>query len=189
MQSEDLGYNTRMIKKISDFVVKWPLELLFFVAAGATLTSLVLSNVLGYPPCDLCWYQRVFMFPLPFIYGYGLVTNDKKAILYGVPLLVVGSTVALYHNLLQWGIISEDLLECSYSSVSCADPIINWFGFLTIPFGALLTFIVLGGLSLIYHRQQPLVAKTDKTGANHLLWLAGGLLVATMIAVVILNSQ
>lgn len=176
-----------MVTKIKSIINRFPLEMLFVISAAAALSSLVLSNVLDYPPCDLCWYQRAFMFPLPFIFGTGLVLRDKRALVYGLPLIAVGAVIAIYHNLLQWGVISEDLLECSYTTVSCADPLINWFGFMTIPLGSLAVFALLGGISLVALKDSGDKLKADPQAANRLLLLAGGLLLATAIAVVMLS--
>lgn len=177
-----------MVSKIQSNVNKYALEILFSVSLAATLASLVLSNVLGYPPCDLCWYQRIFMFPLPLIFGTGLVLKDRKSLLYAAPVIAAGLAVAVYHNLLQWGIVSENLLECSYTAVSCADPIINWFGFMTIPLGSLVMFSVVGLISWVTLKSQPLKVKTDSDGANRLLVIAGIMLVMTAIAAFILGK-
>ena len=176
-----------MTNSIKSYINNYALEILFVVSSAATLSSLILSNVLGYPPCDLCWYQRIFMFPLPLIYGAGLVLKDRKALYYGLPLIVAGAVLAFYHNLLQWGIVSENVLECSFTSVSCADPLINWFGFMTIPLGSLAIFLALAILTKTAIQAGKLSAKTDAAGANRVLYLAGALLLVTAISMLIIN--
>src|SRR3989344_9222631 len=52
-----------------DFIDTHYLKLGFLLSLFPSLFSLVYSEVVGFLPCYLCWYQRVFMFPLPFIFG------------------------------------------------------------------------------------------------------------------------
>lgn len=176
-----------IITKVFKLIENNALEILFGIALVATLSSLVLSNVLDYPPCELCWYQRIFMFPLPFIYGAGLVIKDKRAVLYGLILVAVGAVVAIYHNLLQWGIISENVLECNYASVSCADPIINWLGFLTIPLGSFFMFSALAAVSWLTLKNSGLKINTDKAGANRMLVIAAILVLGTALFTVMVG--
>jgi hypothetical protein len=49
--------------RLSAFVHKYILELLFWAVASAVVGSLVYSQIVGFPPCDLCWWQRIFMYP------------------------------------------------------------------------------------------------------------------------------
>ncbi len=124
----------------------------WLVAIGASLGSMVLSEVMDLVPCALCWYQRIFMFPLAFILGVGVYRKDNNAAYYVLPLSLVGSMIAFYHSLLQWGIIEEAIKTCSIDS-SCAVPQINWFGFITIPFMSFLSFLVITALTFIEIRR------------------------------------
>ena len=141
-----------MIKKL----VEWAQSNLIFigwvVALGALIGSLALSEVMDLVPCTLCWYQRIAMFPLAFILGVGELRKDRNAAYYVLPLSVIGGVIALYHSLLQWGIIQEVVTTCTVDS-SCAVPQINWLGFITIPFMALVTFVVISALMLLQVRQ------------------------------------
>lgn len=121
-------------------VDKWLYEIAFVVAAGATLASFVLSEVVGFIPCTLCWYQRIFMFPLPLILGAAVLRRDRLAFIYVLPLSTLGTLIALYHSLLQWGVITHETSTCSLTGSSCAKPDVLLLGFLTIPFGAFLSF-------------------------------------------------
>jgi len=123
---------------------KYIYEAAFFIAAGATLSSYVLSHVVELVPCTLCWYQRILMFPLPLILGAVMLRRDKLGFIYALPLALIGTLMSAYHSLLQWGIISEAAsTSCSLVGPSCGEPEILWFGFLTIPFGAFLTFLLI----------------------------------------------
>lgn len=123
---------------------------LFSLALGqalvATLGSLYFSEVLKFPPCVLCWYQRICMYPLVLILGTGIVTNDKKVIWYTLPLASIGWIIALYHNLLYYKILPESVAPC-VNGVSCTTKFVEYFGFVTIPLLSWIAFsIILGFL-------------------------------------------
>src|SRR3546814_12410014 len=82
------------------------------IALTATLGALFLSEIMGFVPCELCWYQRIFMFPLVFILAVGLATSDVRVFVYALPMVVGGWFVALYHNLLYLGVIPPALQPC-----------------------------------------------------------------------------
>jgi disulfide bond formation protein DsbB len=111
----------------------------WLLASGATLGSLFFSEVMGFPPCSLCWYQRIFMYPLVIILGMGLMRLDSHAVRFALPLTVVGWLIAGYHTLLYEGVIPETLAPCSMG-VSCTENYIELFGFVSIPMLSLLTF-------------------------------------------------
>ncbi len=126
----------------------WLLLLTAWVfATGATLGSLFFSEVMELPPCSLCWYQRVFMMPLALVLFMGLFPFDAKVVRYALPLSAAGTLVALYHILLQVGVIPESVAPCS-QGVSCTDVELLVFGVFSIPvlsflaFGAVTTLLV-----------------------------------------------
>jgi len=111
----------------------------WLLVTTATLGSLFFSVVMELPPCSLCWYQRMFMFPLVLVLFMGLFPSDTKVVRYALPLAAVGTVVALYHTLLQAGVIPESAAPCS-RGVSCADVDLLVFGFASIPLLSLLAF-------------------------------------------------
>ena len=123
----------------------------WLVVTGATLGSLFFSEVMELPPCSLCWYQRLFMFPLPLVVGAGLFPFDRNVVRYALPLAVFGGLVAVYHLLLQYGVIPEDAAPCR-QGVSCSDAQIELFGFLSIPMLSLLAFAAAAALLMLVHR-------------------------------------
>lgn len=133
------------------FLKKYILYLAFFQALIATLASLFFSEILHYPPCVLCWYQRIAMYPLVVIFAVGILNKDKQVYLYALPLIAGGWVVALYHNLLYYSILPEAAAPC-YAGISCTTKFIEWFGFVTIPFLSLMGFTALGVLMLIYRK-------------------------------------
>jgi len=111
----------------------------WLLAAAATLASLFLSEIMGIEPCVLCWYQRVFMYPLVVIFLVGLFPLDLKVVAYALPFTVMGWGVAVYHYLLYKKVIPEDLQPCS-EGVSCTEASLELLGFITIPMLSIITF-------------------------------------------------
>ena len=77
----------------------------WLVATAATLGALFFSEVMQLPPCALCWYQRIFIFPLVLLLPMGLFPWDRRVIRYALPLLLVGTLFSLFQLLLVWGVI------------------------------------------------------------------------------------
>lgn len=111
--------------------------------------SLYFSNVLGFPPCVLCWYQRICMYPLILILGVGIVKKDKNVFMYAWPLASIGWLISLYHNLLYYRIIPESLAPC-VNGISCTTKFIQYWGFITVPLLSFAGFTVII-ISLIIH--------------------------------------
>lgn len=124
------------------------LRLSFLVALGATLGSLYFGEILKYPPCTLCWYQRICMYPLVIIFGAALWTEDEKFLKNSLPLAIIGLIIASYHNLLYYNIIPDSITPCS-QGVSCTSKQIELLGFITIPLMSLVSFIIITTLSFI----------------------------------------
>jgi disulfide bond formation protein DsbB len=111
--------------------------------------SLFFSDVMGFPPCVLCWYQRIAMYPLVFIFLVGSFRKSHETFFYSTPFIVIGWLMALYHNLIHYEIISEEISPC-VEGVSCATVYINWFGFITIPLLSFAAFSMLAILTALY---------------------------------------
>lgn len=126
----------------------------WLVAAVATGGSLFLSQVIGLPPCVLCWYQRIFLFPLVVVLGFGLFPTDRRVVRYALPLVAFGWLVAGYHNLVYAGVVPENLQPCT-RGVSCSEESLELFGVLSIPLLSLLAFTALAGLLLAVTRRSP----------------------------------
>lgn len=118
----------------------------------AMVGSLFFSEVMKLPPCVLCWYQRIAMYPLVFVLAIGIILEDKRMKLYALPLSITGLCISIYHNLLYYNIIPEAIIPCS-SGVSCTTKQIEWLGFITIPLLALVAFSVIT-ISLLLHKKE-----------------------------------
>ena len=131
----------------------WTIIFICWIIAGvSTLGSLFFSEIMEFPPCALCWYQRIFMFPLVFILLAGLFPFDKNIVKYALPIALTGWGFAFYHYLLYSGIIPESLQPCS-QGVSCSETYLDLFGFLTIPMLSLISFSTIVALLLILKRR------------------------------------
>lgn len=116
----------------------------------ATAGSLFFSEVMQLPPCVLCWYQRIAMYPLAAILTVGILSRDSHVRRYVLPLALIGLTIAVYHNLLYYGILPESITPCT-AGVSCTSRQIEWLGFITIPLMSLTAFTIII-LSVLFHK-------------------------------------
>ncbi len=121
----------------------------WFTALTGMVGSLFFSEVMGYPPCVLCWYQRIAMYPLVVIIAIGIATRDPRVKVYALPFALIGLLIAIYHNLLYYGVIPESITPCT-EGVPCNAVQLEWLGFITIPLMGLGGFIFLTLCLLIY---------------------------------------
>jgi disulfide bond formation protein DsbB len=126
------------------------LHIALLQAIVAMIGSLYLSDIKGYAPCVLCWYQRIAMYSLVPILFIGFFRGDEKVYHYVTPIATIGWIIALYHNLLYTGIITAEE-SCSYG-ISCTTAYVEYMGFITIPLMALTAFSVILVLSIVYRR-------------------------------------
>lgn len=128
------------------------LFLCWLIAAVSVLGSMFFSEVMDFAPCALCWWQRIFMFPLAIIFLAGLFPFDRNVIRYALPIAAGGWLVALFHTLLYSGIIPESLEPCR-QGVSCKEVYIEWLGFITIPMLSLMAFSAVIALLVLLRRR------------------------------------
>lgn len=114
----------------------------WLVAVTATAGSLYFSEVRLFAPCSLCWYQRILMYPLVILLGIASYRQDRGVVHYALPLSVLGGGVSLFHYLEQKvpGFSAPSLCRMG---VPCTQEYINWLGFITIPFLALVAFTLI----------------------------------------------
>lgn len=130
---------------------KYVLHIAFSQALVAMAGSLYFSEIMKLPPCVLCWYQRIAMYPLVIILMIGILRRDEKIWQYALPFSLIGLAIAIYHNLLYWKIIPEAITPCLLG-ISCTTKFFEWFGFITIPFLSLIAFIVITACLIIFKR-------------------------------------
>lgn len=135
---------------------KWNNSLLYTswtIALISSAGSLFFSEVMELPPCVLCWYQRIAMYPLVIVLGIGIIVNDRRVKYYSLPLALAGLAISVYHNLLYYGIIPESITPCT-QGVSCTSRQIEWLGFITIPLMALTGFVMVSLCMLFYRLRE-----------------------------------
>ena len=125
----------------------------WLIALVATLGALFIGEMMGKTPCLLCWYQRVFMFPLAVILGVACYSGDAAVGRYGLPLAAIGFVIAGYHNLLYWGVIPEEIQPCTRTGPSCSSADLNLVGVIPIPLFSLGAFAALTVLFVIIRRR------------------------------------
>lgn len=115
---------------------------IFFVSLTATLGSLYFSEIRGYVPCELCWYQRILMYPIVLISLVAYIQKNARIAVTTAVFSCIGGLTSLYH----YGIQKIDFLSNSAPAcgmIPCTGYYINWLGFITIPFLALTAFILI----------------------------------------------
>jgi disulfide bond formation protein DsbB len=111
------------------------------VAVVAMLGSLYFSEVADFPPCRLCWFQRIGMYPLAVILPIAAWRRDRQVRWYGLPLAVAGGAVAIWHIVIE----RFPSLESGACDVTnpCSTIWLERFGYLTIPTMALSGFVLI----------------------------------------------
>jgi disulfide bond formation protein DsbB len=129
----------------------WGYELwaAFVVAAVSTGGSLFFSEIAGFVPCELCWFQRICMYPLSIVTLLAALAGDHRVSRYLLPLPFVGAGVAVYHLFVENGVVGQSATCQASAPGGCATKWINEFGYMTIPMLTLTGFVLLiGFLSL-----------------------------------------
>jgi len=132
-------------KKVKTFLENQGPTILFMTAFFAVMGSLIYSDVLGMEPCQLCWYQRIVMYPLPVLLGYAMYKKDVKSLLpYLQILIIIGLVISVYQYLSQmlpgFATITKIAESCGVSGPACTDTYIEAFGFVTIPLMSVAAF-------------------------------------------------
>lgn len=129
-----------MMGKISIFLGENSVAIALTVVAAATLSSLFLSEIARFTPCKLCWYQRIFMYPLVIILGISLFKPEIKVKLITIILSIIGLLIAIYHILLQY---FPSVFPCSDEVANCALIQFTYFGYITIPVMSASAFLLI----------------------------------------------
>jgi disulfide bond formation protein DsbB len=133
-------------ERTAAFLQQYGALLACIVAAVATLGSLYFSEVAGFVPCTLCWYQRILMYPLTVIALVGFIKADEYLPSYVLPLSILGMGISGYHYLLQLGTFGNPT-ACAIG-IPCTLRYVNLAGFITIPFMAFTAFTLITAVML-----------------------------------------
>jgi len=124
----------------------------WLIAMAALFGSLFFSEVMGLKPCVLCWWQRIFIYPLAVLFLVGMFPLDRSVVRYTLPLAVIGLGFAIYHYLLYSGYIPESLQPCS-EDLSCTKINLELMGFVTIPMLSIFSYSAIIALLLIFRKR------------------------------------
>ncbi|PFQ63058.1 disulfide bond formation protein B [Bacillus cereus] len=122
----------------------------FFISFLSIIGSLYFSEILGLKPCDLCWYQRIFMYPIPLIVLVSILTNDDKVKNYIRGFSLVGLLIAMYQYIIQLSHTKSSF--CSIKS-DCSTIQVEWFGFITLPLLSFFAFSIIFMFSFLINKE------------------------------------
>lgn len=137
------------------FVAKNGILLAFFTALAATLLSLYYSEIAGFVPCVLCWWQRIFIYPQVLLLALAIYKKENSIVDYALLLTFVGGLIALYHTYISYG--GAAFLPCGADGISCTRRYVYEFGYITIPLMSLTSFLMTGaflGIKKYYTNQK-----------------------------------
>ena len=138
------GVGVVSMKKSTIEERNWNLMFIAWVISViATLSALFIGEIMGKIPCNLCWYQRIFMFPLPIILGIALYRVDFSAWRYALPLSVGGAGIAAFHSLIFFKILPEEIKPCLEKGPSCSGADMLLWGTLPLPLLSFIAFITI----------------------------------------------
>ena len=138
---------------IENFLGQRAVLLAFIVSVMAVGGSLFYSEIVGFEPCVLCWWQRAFIFPLPVILGIAIWKGEKNVFQYVVPLVTLSAIIAIYQSYVYLGGLS--LLPCTAVGGACSKVYVKEFGYITIPLMSLtisLYILLLAWVRKIYDK-------------------------------------
>ncbi len=128
-----------------------PIWLAWLVALVASVGSLLYSEVIGFEPCRLCWFQRIAMYPMVVVLLVGAIRREAAVKFYALPLSLVGLGISVWHYLIQTFPSLSEGAACD-PSVPCSAKYVDVFGFVSIPFMAGAGFTLISVLLLLFVR-------------------------------------
>lgn len=137
-----------------DFVGPVALPAAFLVALVAMSGSLFYSEYANFIPCQLCWYQRIGIYPQTLILLVANITRDRSVKKYVIPLALITSIVSIWHILVERFPTLEGVLKCT-TGVPCTTIYVDQLGFITIPVMALTASLTIVTLMLFMRKRQP----------------------------------
>ena len=148
-----ISFFTKQENPLLRFFSKNALWIAFLVAIVATGLSLFYSEIAGFEPCKLCWYQRIFLYPQLVLFGVALWRKNDYVTDYSLILSLFGGAIALYHYYGQ--MLNPSVLPCAVVGLTpaCSQRFFVEFGYITIPMMALTTFVLMAVLMIIRKKQ------------------------------------
>lgn len=128
----------------------------FAVAATTMLGSLYFSESAHFTPCRLCWFQRIGLYPVAIILGFGLLTRDRSMAKPALLMALLTAPISAYHYLIEWYPTLEQG-SCD-PTAPCTAVWFREFGFISLPFMALVSALAVISLLTLprpTHRLSP----------------------------------
>ncbi len=141
-------------KELVNWVGKRAILLGFLISLASLCGSLFYSELVGYVPCVLCWWQRVFLYPQTILFGVALWQKRKDVFSYSLPLVLLSTIVSLYHEYVYMG--GHSILPCTALGGACSKIYVLEFGYITIPMMSLtaaLFLLLLAWIHKIYENR------------------------------------
>ena len=113
------------------FVHKYALWLGFGVSMVAIVGSLLYSNLIGFAPCTLCWWQRIFIYPQAVMFLVAIIKKDRGVFDYALPLTICAFLISLYQSYSNFS--GSSLLPCTAVGGECSRIYVLEYGYITIP--------------------------------------------------------
>ncbi|KKW46672.1 MAG: putative disulfide formation protein [Parcubacteria group bacterium GW2011_GWB1_56_8] len=136
-----MGFAHGVFESALGFFGKRALLFSFLVALAGVISSLFYSEVAGFPPCVLCWWQRIFLYPQVIILGLALVRKEAAARIYALVLSAAGSLVAAYHSYIFFA--GSESTVCPAGVASCTQQFFMEYGYVAIPTMSLTAFLLI----------------------------------------------
>jgi len=138
---------------VFEYIKKYALGVTFLFSGSGMVLTLVYSDVFGFIPCGLCWFERICLYPIALLSGIALFKKETATTDYILSLSIVGAAVALYHHYIQMG--GSQFLACPAvgEGADCAKRIIFEFGYITFPLMAFSLFVFIGIVMLLLRRK------------------------------------
>lgn len=131
------------------------LYIAFLQAWVATIGSLYFSEFRHLEPCQLCWYQRIFMYPIAIILIVAILRKDKLAANYVLPLSIFGLVIAIYQYIIQMTTLTNIVPASCSLDKSCEQIQLLFLGFITIPLLSAFAFAIIITLMIIMLKSKP----------------------------------
>lgn len=133
---------TKQTNIVSELVTRFAMPATLLFALGTSAVTLLYSEVFGFIPCGLCWFERIALYPQVVISATAIFMKDRVfAPVYLIALSLIGAVIALYHHYLQMG--GPEMVACPATTVSCAQRILFEFNYITYPLMAFSLFVVI----------------------------------------------
>lgn len=124
------------MKNTKYFYISW------VIALVATLGSLYFSQIRHFIPCEMCWYQRILMYPIVIIAGFAVFNHTYHYKYLIMTFSIIGFCFSCYHYMEQKIPGFAEIKPC-VGGVPCSAQYINYLGFITIPFLAGTAFLLI----------------------------------------------